>query len=199
MTGLIWADYVVLGLVGLSVLVSLWRGFLTEAVSLITWAAAFVAAYLLMDEVAGLLADYVPVPSVRVVLAFGGIFVATLFAGGLVNILLNLMLRKTGLTTTDRFLGLFFGLFRGAAIVVALVMLAGLTPLPQDPWWQESILLGHAEHLAHWFTERLPPEYADLFRYSGPVEILPPALAVEPPPGAGVAPAESGPASPPVQ
>ena len=43
---------------------------------------------------------------------------------------------------------------RGAVIVAILVMLAGLTPIPQDPWWQDSQLLGYFEELALWMRSR---------------------------------------------
>ncbi len=175
-SGLIWVDYVILAIVGLSVLISLWRGFLSEVVSLITWAAAFVLAFLFMGTVAALFEPYVDLPSVRIVLAFGSIFVVTLFVGGLVNIIVSLALRKTGLSVTDRLLGMFFGIARGIALVAILVLLAGLTPLPQDPWWKASQFIPRFEGLAAWMKEQLPPEYAERFQFTLP--LVAPALAV---------------------
>ena len=67
---------------------------------------------------------------------------------------------------TDRFIGMIFGAARGVLVVAILVLLAGLTPLPQEGWWLQSSLVGYFEELAFWMRELLPPELADRFRYT---------------------------------
>ncbi|HXH03471.1 MAG TPA: CvpA family protein [Candidatus Competibacteraceae bacterium] len=197
MEGFTWADYVILAVVGLSVLMSLWRGFLTEVISLATWIAAFIVAFLFMDEAAVYLADRVAVPSVRAILAFGGLFLATLLVGGLCNVIVNQLVRKTGLSGTDRLLGLFFGLVRGIAIVSVLVLLSGLTPLPQDPWWKQSVLLPHFQPLANWLQGFLPPSLAEGLRNGTlPLPAMP-AIPASPTPANPAAPVP--PAAPPAQ
>ncbi|MCA9859406.1 MAG: CvpA family protein, partial [Thermomicrobiales bacterium] len=73
-----------------------------------------------------------------------------LLIGGLIGIVSSYLVDYTGLTGTDRLLGTVFGLARGAAIIVVLVLAAGLTPLPNDPWWQQSLLLGRFQEGALW-------------------------------------------------
>ena len=164
--GLIWVDFIVLGVIGLSALISLWRGFLREVLSLAAWVAAFVIAFLFVDKGAALLTPYVSVPSVRMILAFGGLFLITLFIGGLVNLLIAILVKRTGLSGTDRMLGIIFGVLRGVAIIAVLVLLAGLTPLPQDPWWQQSLFLHHFQTLAVWLQNFLPTEFINYVTYS---------------------------------
>jgi membrane protein required for colicin V production len=54
-----------------------------------------------------------------------------------------------------------FGIARGIVIVAVMVMLAGLTTLPQDPWWKESLLLAHFQDMAMWLRGFLPPDIAE--------------------------------------
>lgn len=154
-----WADLVILVIVAISALISLWRGFTREALSLASWIAAILVALGFADALAPRFEAYIETPSIRLIVAFAALFLATLLVGGLINYLVSTLVRKTGLSGTDRMLGVIFGVARGVAIVGILVLLAGLTPLPQDPWWKESVLIGHAQQLALWIKTFLPPDW----------------------------------------
>lgn len=160
-----WADYLILVLITLSALIGLWRGLLREVISLATWAAAIAIAFLFAEDGAAHLIPYIDIPSLRIAAAFSGLFLATLLLGGLVGILASQLVQYTGLTGTDRVLGMAFGLARGAAVVALLVLAAGLTPLPKDPWWQQALLLRHFQETAVWLRNFLPPEAAQHFRF----------------------------------
>ena len=162
---MIWADIVILVLIGLSMVISLWRGFTREALSLVAWIAAFWVGFTFAWYPATLLEPHVSVPSARLALGFLGLFLATLLLGGVVNYLIGKAVDKTGMTGTDRMLGLIFGLARGIVLVAILVLLAGLTPLPQDPWWGESLFIGHFQQLAKLLRDLLPPDIAAYFVY----------------------------------
>ena len=160
-----WADYLIVIVIALSMLIGLWRGLLREVISLATWIAAFAIAFLFAEDGAAHLTPYLDLPSLRVAAAFGGLFLATLLIGGLVGILAAQLVDYTGLTGTDRMLGMVFGFGRGAIIVAILVLAAGLTPLPNDPWWRQSVLLPHFQETALWLRGGLPPELAQNFRF----------------------------------
>ena len=159
-----WADYAILAILLLSIVVSFSRGFLREALSVIVWVAAFAVATAYADQVAVRLTDYVAVPSVRLAAGFLLLLLAMLIVGGLVSYLVGRLVEGTGLGGTDRILGIVFGLVRGVVVVVILVMLASLTPLPQDPWWGESALLPRFVDLAVLVRDLLPAGYADYFQ-----------------------------------
>ena len=72
---------------------------------------------------------------------------------------------KTGLSGTDRVLGIVFGVVRGVVVVALLVLLAGLTTMPKDPWWGESALLGHFQVIALELRALLPPDMAAYFNF----------------------------------
>lgn len=162
---MIWVDYVILGIIGLSALISLVRGFVREAVSLIIWFLAFALAWTYFREFALYLGQWIETPSVRLGLAFIILLIAILIVGAVVGYLIGQLVDKTGLSGTDRLLGMVFGAARGAVLVAILVLLAGLTPFPGDAWWQESRLIVHFQHLAVWLLSLLPPDIAEYFRF----------------------------------
>jgi len=161
----IWVDYILLGVIVISALLSLWRGFVTEAISLVSWIVALWVAVVFFQDLADLLKGWIGTPSIRDVSAFAILFVGSVLVGGLVNYLAGQLVAKTGLTTTDRALGMLFGIARGIVIVAVLVLLAGLTVLPQDPWWQEALLLGHFQDMALWLRSFLPANIAESIRF----------------------------------
>ena len=148
-----WADWTILAIVGISGLFSIKRGFVKEALSLLTWVTAFVIARLFTDALATVLTDYIQTPSFRIVSAFGILFILTLIVGALVSNLVSLLVEATGLSGTDRILGMGFGLARGALLVVVLVALLGETPAVLDTWWKESELIPHFVLMETWSKE----------------------------------------------
>ncbi len=158
---MVWVDFLIVGIILISALISIVRGFVKEVFSLASWALAFWVALLFYPHMATLLVDYVATPSIRSFVAFASLFVVTLILGALVNHLISTLVKKTGLSGTDRMLGIIFGLIRGVAIVTLLILAAGATPMPQDDWWQNSLLLEHFERLAVWVQTFLPSDIAD--------------------------------------
>lgn len=154
------ADLVLLAIVGVSTLVGLWRGFVVEVMSLAVWVAAFWLAFAYGDEAAQLFAGTVQAAGARLFLGYAALFIAALLVGGLATWLMGKLVKSTGLSGTDRLLGLVFGLLRGAALACVLVLLFGFTPLPQDAWWRESRLLPGFQRGAEWLRSWLPQAVA---------------------------------------
>lgn len=160
-----WIDVVILALIALSAILSLFRGFVREALALATWLVALWVAVTFYEDLAAMLAQWITLPSGQKAVAFGVLFISVLLLGALVNYLASRLVSRTGLTGTDKLLGIIFGVARGGVIVAILVLLAGLTPLPQDPWWQESQFLGYFEDFAVWMRDFLPRDIADNISY----------------------------------
>jgi membrane protein required for colicin V production len=176
-----WVDILLLAIVGLSTVVGLWRGFVVEVMSLVVWVAAFWLAFVYGDDAAGLFAAHVASPSVRMLLGYALLFLAALLAGGLATWLLGRLVRSTGLSGTDRLLGLGFGLLRGVALGCVLVLVMGFTPLPQDPWWQQSKVLPGFQRGAEWLRAWLPAAVAEHVRFDAvPLPALPIELPAAP-------------------
>lgn len=160
-----WVDLFILGILGVSVLISLWRGFTKEAFSLAGWVLAVWVSLTFADNLEGLLHSQIETPSLRLVVAFAILFFLTLMVAGLINYLAVQLIKKTGLSGTDRVIGIAFGLARGCVVVTALVLVAGFTALPHDPWWRQSALLHHFQDMAVWVRGWLPPDLARSIRY----------------------------------
>lgn len=160
-----WVDYTILAVIGISVVISLLRGFTKEALSLAGWVVAAWVALSFADNLQALLEPHISVPSLRLIIAFAILFIATLFLAGLVNYLAVQVIKKTGLSGTDRMIGIFFGVARGCLVVAVLVLIGGMTPMPQDPWWHESQLLHYFQDIAIWLRQFLPAEIAKSIHY----------------------------------
>lgn len=156
-------DYAIIGVVLVSTLISLVRGFVKEVLSLLTWIAAFVIAMGFSQPAAAFVPKAVDIPSARVALAFLVLFVAVLIIGGIINWIISTLVNKTGLSGTDRSVGMVFGLARGVFIVSVLVLLAELTAMPREAWWQSSVFIPQFMIVANWIHALLPPSIAMYF------------------------------------
>src|SRR5688572_8642613 len=142
---MLWVDYLIIGIVLVSAVIGLFRGFVKEIISIVTWIAAFFVALYFTEFVSQLLENSITTPSLRKAVAGAGLFVVVLLIGGLINFLIGKLVLKSGLAGTDRTLGGVFGLMRGGAVVLLLMLLAALTPMPKDAWWRDSKIVPELE------------------------------------------------------
>ena len=148
------ADWLIAGLVGISTLVSILRGFIKEALSLLTWVAAISVSLVFNQGMQQLLQPYIETPSLRQAASIGLLFFVVLILGGLVNYLLASLVKATGLTGTDRILGLVFGFVRGVLVVlVLLILVPEIVPIEQDLWYRQSVLIPRVMMLESWCME----------------------------------------------
>lgn len=145
-----WADWAIIGIITISGLYSLRGGFMKEALSLVTWVAAFIVARLFAPSLSTLLDDLLQTPSLRMGAAFVLLFIATLMVGAVINNLISMLVEATGLSTTDRILGIGFGVIRGGLIIVVITALLVRTPVTEDIWWAESELIPHFLLMETW-------------------------------------------------
>lgn len=162
---MIWIDYAISGLILVSAVIGVLRGFIKEAFALATWVIAVGVGMHYSRDFAVLLKGVISYPSARIAAAFGILFFMTLILGSLISFILHHLIEKTGLTGTDRLLGMVFGVGRGAVLVSVLVMLAGITPLPEDPWWKQSSLIPPFQSLAVWLKDHIPSDMAGYIHY----------------------------------
>jgi membrane protein required for colicin V production len=162
---MIWIDYVFSALVVISALIGLFRGFVREAFALIIWLAAIWVGIHYSRDLSPLLQNSVDYPSAQIAITFIGLFLVTLLLGGMISYILQQLIDKTGLSGTDRLLGMLFGVFRGGLLVAIIVMLAGLTPIPEQPWWTKSLLIPPIQSLADWLKTHIPAEVAGYINF----------------------------------
>ena len=151
-------DVVVIFVICLSALFSLMRGFVKEAISLTTWIIAIWLAATFAPKLAEVLPASLESEAVRQAVSFGVLFVLTLMVGALVSMLINQVVKKTGLSGADRIFGVVFGVIRGGLIIVVFVVIAQMTPLPETDWWKTSVLLQWFENAAIVIQEYIPED-----------------------------------------
>ncbi len=159
-----WFDYAVFAIVGLSVLLAVYRGVVREIAALAGWVAAFVLSGMFAQDLAQWLSVALS-PMLKTVIAYLVIFVGVLLLAGLCGALLAKLFRVAGLGLADRAVGALFGLVRGGLIVFVVVMLAGLTALPKEAFWREAMLSGPAETAVLAAKPVLPKDLAQRIRY----------------------------------
>lgn len=161
---MIWVDYVMIGIIALSAIIGLARGLIREVIALAVWIVAALAAWMFYVPVAEQLSPWIATPSIRMAAAVLMLVIGVLIIGAIVAYLLSVLVDKTGLTGTDRLLGMVFGAGRGAVLVAFLVFLATLTPIAEDPWWSQSRLLPRFQLLADLMLDMIPPDVTDRIR-----------------------------------
>ncbi len=153
-------DYIVLFILVSSVVISTMRGLVKEILSLVGWVAAFVVANAFGAKLAPMLPSVVPGEALRLIVAFIALFLAVRVLMGLLALAVGALIEASGLSLADRGLGGLFGLGRGIVIVLAGVILCGMTSIPQQAFWKDALLSPMAETGARTVKPFLPAAFA---------------------------------------
>ncbi|HEU4854126.1 MAG TPA: CvpA family protein [Nitrosospira sp.] len=158
-------DYSVLAILVLSILLSMVRGVVREILSLAGWVVAFMVANSFAAGFAPLLPSGISGESLRLLLAFAALFLSSLLAMGLITMLISALVKTVGLGFADRFMGSLFGFARGLLVVLLMVLAAGLTALPQEPFWKKAVLSKPLEMAAMMVIPWLPGDLSKRISY----------------------------------
>ena len=129
-----WVDYCVLGILAVSMLVGVLRGFIREALNLSSWILAVIAALVLAPPLERWLAGLIALDPARLIIAYLSVFILALIVGSVVTHFVANAIRRTPFSGVDRVLGGGFGTARGVLVIVLLMAAAGLTVLDREPW-----------------------------------------------------------------
>lgn len=132
------ADAVIAAVVLISAVFGLMRGLVKEVLALVIWVGAAFLGMTLGPTLAAWV-DLALSTRLRNAIGFGAVFVVVLVFGAFLQRFVHGLVRSTGLSGTDRTLGLAFGALRGVAVVlVALILLRPFAA--ERAWWSESVL-----------------------------------------------------------
>lgn len=132
-------DWLLLGVIALSVALGAWRGLVFELLSLASWVLAFFVARATAGDVAAWLPWTEWDPSLLHAAAFVLVFVAVVFACGVLAWLGKRLVDAVGLRPADRALGALFGFVRGLLLLLVATLVVLMTPLRDQPWWQSAL------------------------------------------------------------
>jgi len=149
-------DYIVLIIIGISIVVSMMRGAVREVLAILGWIAALYTARTYASQLVPLLPPDIPTESLKVLAAFVILMLGVLLIASLLSIALSSIIKKIGLNWLNRGLGGLFGFARGLLIVCVLVFLAGLTSLPKDARWTNAMFSAPLEVLVKSMLPWLP-------------------------------------------
>jgi membrane protein required for colicin V production len=156
-------DFAVSAILLVSFLLGLWRGFIHEVLSLLGWPIAFMLSNVFAESIARL----IPVSQelLRLTVVYVLLFVIVLIMWAMLIRLLTRLLKATGAGWPDRFLGGLFGVLRGCLVVLVLVLLAGMTEMPEQLFWRDAQSSKTAEDAALLAKTWLPDNIAQRVRY----------------------------------
>ena len=121
--GLNFADWFILVVLIASGLISFSRGFAKEFLSLFLWIAAFIAAISLEFLATPKIDEYIGNPEISKILSYIVVFVIFIFVGGMLIKFISKLIKWSGASGFDRFLGVIFGLIRGLVVLFVIFLL----------------------------------------------------------------------------
>ena len=160
-------DFILIGILALFILFGAWRGLIRELISIATWVVACVTAWMFADSLADFFHAVTEDALARRMIAFVIIFIVVFILGMVLSIFAHRLIpAKGGVKLANRILGGLIGTVRGVAVLIVLFLVAGLTNLPQRPWWHASMATPYFEHAAVYVAGYIPRDIARHIRYS---------------------------------
>jgi membrane protein required for colicin V production len=158
-------DLILAGIMIISGLLALMRGFTREVLSLIAWGAAAVAAYLAIHarELVGFASQYLQPEIVAKIAVGGAVFLVVLIVVSLISVKLSDVVVDSAAGAFDRTLGFFYGLARGLVLVVIAYLFYGwLIPFDrQEEWVKNARSLPIIQSVGAVILDLVPPDIAE--------------------------------------
>ena len=116
-------DWAILVILVASSLISLSRGFVKEFLSLFLWVFAFVVSINFEHLVTPQILKFITNPEVAKIISYIVVFLLAIYLGGIFIKLISKLIKWSGASGFDKFLGVVFGFIRGAILVLVLFLI----------------------------------------------------------------------------
>lgn len=164
-----WFDWVVVTIIGVSTLYGLFRGFIKEAVTVTAWALAAWLAYFYADPLSLYIMPQIETDSMRIAIMVLAMFVAVLTCSSMIRTGIRYVINKVGLSGLDYLLGAMFGIVRGVALTMLLMIALMNLGFSHDPWWKNSHMVKKIGHIMEGLSVHLPDGTKDIYvKYAVP-------------------------------
>ncbi|HVN43053.1 MAG TPA: CvpA family protein [Steroidobacteraceae bacterium] len=142
-------DYLLAGIVLISVVFGAIRGFLRESIALLGWLVGLWLAWRYAPQLQPYLGGALAGTELQPWIARIVVLAAAVVTAWLLGSLLGYLVQRSGLTLgVDRLLGGLFGLVRGAVIIGFFVMLGEAAKLDHEHWWKAAKLMPVGQEMA---------------------------------------------------
>jgi membrane protein required for colicin V production len=165
MSQLNWVDYIIIGMISFSVLISLVRGFVREAISLLIWTAAVVLAIHFAGDASEVMRAQIATDNIRYGVAFAIIFIAVLVIGVFINAFISALVSKTGMGALDRLVGVVFGFLRGVLVVGVLLLFVAHGGIANGDAVKHSQLTPEFKPLVSWLADLMPQKVSEFSKW----------------------------------
>lgn len=149
-------DVILLGIIGISTLLGLMRGFVGIVVGAASWLLSGWAAFQFGASAGRWLAEGGEVRASHMLGGYAMVFLGVMVVVMLAGWVLRSAMESMRLTGADRAMGAGLGALRGLFFAAVLVVVASFTPLPREPVWQQSAVLPFVAPAASWMRSQLP-------------------------------------------
>lgn len=167
-----WFDWTIITIVGISTLYGLFRGFVKEALTVTAWALAAWLAYFYAEPLSQYLEPQIETASMRIALMVLAVFMAVLVSSSLIRVILRYFINCIGLAGLDYLLGAIFGVLRGVAISMLLMIILMNLGFSHDPWWKKSYMVKRISEVMEVLSDHLPDDTRDIYvKYALPKEL----------------------------
>ncbi|WP_158675179.1 CvpA family protein [Candidatus Pantoea edessiphila] len=145
---MIWIDYLIIIVISISIVISLFRGFIHEALSLTTWICAFYVSHQSHQYVMKWISDFYGNNLISKIISLVIPFIMTMITGTILSNIIRFLIKKRGLSSTDRILGMCFGAIRGILVMALIIFCMNVfTDIPKDEDWKRSHLIPHINYV----------------------------------------------------
>lgn len=151
-------DFVMASVILLSLVIGIFRGFISEAISLFTWFFAFFAAFRFSPNMSKLLHAIISDDATRHVISVILIFILILLAGFIVKKLITMLIKFTGLGFFNRLLGMVFGMARGILFNIIILVMVQASAFQNDAWAKKSVIAPSYKPMVNFFNAQLPAQ-----------------------------------------
>jgi len=139
------------------------RGFVREAIALLTWLVALWLAWHYSGLVDPWLGGALAEPGIREWVGRAVVLLVVLLIGAAIGSIVSYFAqRAAGLAVIDRVVGATFGLLRGVVIIGLIVIGGRAVHLDLEPWWEKTRSMPYAEAVANWLERYAEPAAEEL-------------------------------------
>lgn len=166
-------DFVLLGIMFISGILALSRGFTREVLSLLAWGAGAVAAYFAIKQqkILDLVMPYAGKPIVATIVVGAIAFIVVMIVVSVIGVKISDRVVDSRVGAFDRTLGFIYGLARGLVLVsIAYLFYGWLTPSDrQEDWVRKAKTLPIISMVSDILLRFVPPDIADTLSKSAQI------------------------------